>query len=90
MEMTHFCDANEITGLSDEADDLPSIVQDHILDSATLAQYSARVWLPGVYSERDDDLRDALVESLGQPVPSGYMSEECGWEVTEYVTIEPI
>ena len=58
-------------------------VQEHV--SWRLA-YNPRFdtwWLPAVWSENDPVLRDKLLEELGPTSPSGYMSEECGWELQE-------
>lgn len=85
--MTHYCDSHKITGLTDEADTLSPTTREHIEENASLHTYAAGAWLPGVYSEDDDALRDALVADLGKPVASGPMSEECGWDVTDYVAI---
>jgi len=46
-----------------------------------IARYTREGWLPAVWSEDEDELRKALIAELGQPIPSGYMSEECGWKI---------
>lgn len=40
-------------------------------------------WLPAIWSEKDSELREKLLAELGPTSPSGYMSEECGWELKE-------
>lgn len=54
-------------------------VREHI--AANASKNSKGWWLPAVWSEDKPLLRAALVEELGRPIPSGYMSEECGWEI---------
>ena len=54
-------------------------VREHIVTHASKSNNGW--WLPAVWSENNPPLRAALVEELGTPIPSGYMSEECGWEV---------
>ena len=48
------------------------------------------VWVPGVYVEDDDAARRALVAEYGPSVPSGYMSEECGWRVDDDLVIAAV
>lgn len=40
-------------------------------------------WVPGVYVEDDPAAQQALEDEYGQSVSSGYMSEECGWDVSD-------
>ena len=54
-------------------------VREHIVTHAI--KNSKGWWLPAVWSEGKPLLRAALMEELGSPVPSGYMSEECGWVI---------
>lgn len=88
--MSHYCDTHTITGLTSEAEHLNCEVRNHIEANAGLRQYSSMVWLPAVCSEDDADLRDMLEADLGQPTPSGYMSEESGWDVSEYVVVDSL
>ena len=55
--------------------------REHI--AANASKNSKGWWLPAVWSEDKPLLRAALEEELGRPIPSGYMSEECGWEIPE-------
>ena len=55
------------------------VVRKHIAANAT--KKGKGWWLPAVWSEGNPTLRAALVEELGRPIPSGYMSEEWGWEI---------
>ena len=58
-------------------------VQEHV---SRYLNYKPRVdswWLPAVWSENNHELREKLLEALGPTSPSGYMSEECGWELKE-------
>jgi len=86
--MTYFCDATTIIGPSAAADDLPAEVREHILAYARMRGYGSEVWLDAVWSEGDPDLEELLEEALGRTEPAGYMSEECGWDVTWYVTVD--
>lgn len=58
-------------------------VQEHV---SRYLNYKPRfdTWrLPAVWSENDHELREKLIAELGPTSPSGYMSEECGWELKE-------
>ena len=57
-----------------------NVAIDHI-KARTSRLSSGRYWLPAVYSERDAALRADLIEELGEPIPSSYMSEHTGWEI---------
>ena len=58
-------------------------VQEHVSRYITYRPRFDTWWLPAVWSEQDPDLREKLLEELGPTSPSGYMSEECGWELKE-------
>ena len=58
-------------------------VQEHVSRYLTYKPRFDTWWLPAVWSEHDPVLRDKLLEELGPTSPSGYMSEECGWELKE-------
>ncbi len=58
-------------------------VQEHVSLRLTYKPRFDTWWLPAVWSENDPVLRDKLLEELGPTSPSGYMSEECGWELKE-------
>ena len=58
-------------------------VQEHVARHLTYKTRWDTWWLPAVWSEQDSDLREKLLEELGPTSPSGYMSEECGWELEE-------
>ena len=58
-------------------------VQEHVAQHLEYRPRSGSWWLPAVWSEKDCQLREKLVEELGPTSPSGYMSEECGWELQE-------
>lgn len=58
-------------------------VQEHVSLRLTYKPRFDTWWLPAVWSENDPALRDKLLEELGPTGPSGYMSEECGWELKE-------
>ena len=58
-------------------------VQEHVARYLTFKPRFDTWWLPAVWSEQDPDLREKLLEELGPTSPSGYMSEECGWELKE-------
>jgi hypothetical protein len=46
-------------------------------------------WLPACFSEDSPNMRAALIEELGNPQPSGYMSEHFGWPIDpEYYGLE--
>ena len=58
-------------------------VQEHVSLRLTYKPRFDTWWLPAVWSEQDPELREKLLEELGPTSPSGYMSEECGWELKE-------
>ena len=58
-------------------------VQEHVSRYLTYKPRFDTWWLPAVWSEQDPELREKLLEELGPTSPSGYMSEECGWELKE-------
>ena len=58
-------------------------VQEHVSRHLTYKPRFDTWWLPAVWSEQDPELREKLLEELGPTSPSGYMSEECGWELKE-------
>ena len=58
-------------------------VQEHVSRHLEYRPRSGTWWLPAVWSEKDCQLREKLLEELGPTSPSGYMSEECGWELQE-------
>lgn len=58
-------------------------VQEHVARYLTYKPRFDTWWLPVVWSEHDPELREKLLEELGPTSPSGYMSEECGWELKE-------
>lgn len=58
-------------------------VQEHVERYLTYKPRFDTWWLPAVWSEQDHELREKLLEALGPTGPSGYMSEECGWELKE-------
>ena len=58
-------------------------VQEHVSQYLAYRPRFDSWWLPAVWSEKDPELREKLLEALGPTSPSGYMSEECGWELKE-------
>lgn len=58
-------------------------VREHVSERASFRPRRSGWWLPAIWSERDSELRDKLIAELGPTSPSGYMSEECGWELQE-------
>ena len=58
-------------------------VQEHVSRHLTYKPRFDTWWLPAVWSENAPELREKLLEELGPTSPSGYMSEECGWELKE-------
>ena len=58
-------------------------VQEHVARHLTYKIRGDAWWLPAVWSENDHELREKLLAELGPTSPSGYMSEECGWELKE-------
>jgi hypothetical protein len=58
-------------------------VQEHVARYLTFKPRFDTWWLPAVWSENAPVLREKLLEELGPTSPSGYMSEECGWELKE-------
>ena len=58
-------------------------VQEHVSWRLTYNPRFDTWWLPAVWSENAPELREKLLEELGPTGPSGYMSEECGWELKE-------
>ena len=58
-------------------------VQEHVSRHLTYKPRFDTWWLPAVWSESAPELREKLIAELGPTSPSGYMSEECGWELKE-------
>jgi hypothetical protein len=48
------------------------------------------IWIPGCYVEDDPGAEETLIAEYGSPRPSGYMSEECGWEIDDDVVVAEI